>query len=308
MRRFILIFIIHACASGVLCAQSLSEFLAAARGGDAVAQYNAAQCYRYGWGTEADTVASRRFLRLATEASLAPAVDDFISRTAHYAPDLAAYLRGAQSTIPYSTSYRSYDDGCYYGEIFGGTRDGYGFYLWDDGSFYRGCWEDGVRYGVGITRFDDLLIFGNHTGDVHGFGAAIITTPNRYFAGTPGAVRYVGNFEGGIPSGMGTLYDAEGALVYYGLFTHGAASSPQTPDWRYDSYRWVREELPNGDVWEGEMLSGSREGFGIYLWSDGSWWFGFWQNGLREGSGLYIRNDGAMMVGVWESGELKVEN
>ena len=308
MRRFAIIYIICISAHLSLFGQVASDFSAAARGGDATAQYNLAQCYRYGWGVESNTTSYLHYLRLSAEGGEERAKGELAAHLAATAPDLASYLRGEASTLPYDYTYRSFDDGCYYGEMQYGTRDGYGTFLWDSGTCYTGRWESGVRYGEGITRFDTMYIFAHHTGDAQGYGAAIITHPDHHWAGAVGSVRYVGYLENGLPSGTGTLYNADGEVTYYGTFVAGIPTNEYPTRESFSSYRWACEELPNGDSWEGEMVGGIREGFGIYTWGDGSRWYGFWEGGVRNGIGLYLREDGSPLGGTWENGELRIEN
>ncbi len=288
-----------------LSAQVAGDFLAAARSGDPTAQYNLAQCYRYGWGVEINPTSYLHHLRLSAEGGEERAKIELADHLTDIAPDIAAHLRDEANTPPYDYIYRSFDEGCYYGELYRGIRDGYGTFVWDSGTSYTGRWESGGRYGVGITRFDTMLIFSNHRGSAHGYGAAIITHPDHHWAGAKGSVRYVGYLEGGLPSGTGTLYDREGRVTYYGTFVAGVPTGNYPTRESFSSYRWECEVLPNGDNWEGEMVGGTREGFGIYTWEDGSRWYGFWEGGLRNGIGLYIRSDGALLSGTWEDGELK---
>lgn len=308
MRRFILIYIMCVCVRLTCSAQVLGDFMTDARRGDAVAQYNASLCYRYGWGTKPNSEASLHMLRLSAEGGEPQAIEALAAHLATLAPDIAAYWRGESNPAPYTYTYRSYDEGCYYGEFRLGTRDGYGTFVWDNGACYTGRWEDGERYGMGITRFDDLTLYGHHAGNLHGYGAAILTSTDHHLAGASGAVCYVGNFVGGVPSGTGTLYDASGRVVYYGNFSDGKPTGTYPTTESYSRYRWHRELLPNGDSWEGESVDGVREGFGLYRWSDGSMWCGFWHDGNREGEGIYVRNDGTPMTGTWENGELIVES
>lgn len=308
MRRFTLIYIICAMVHLALPAQVASDFAASARGGNAVAQYNLAQCYRYGWGVEANTTSWLHYLRLSAEGGEAKAKADLADHLLGIAPEVAAYWRGEEGEQSLNYSYRSFDEGCYYGELSYGTRDGYGTFVWDSGTCYTGCWDSGVRYGVGITRFDTMLLFANHTGGAHGYGAALITHPDHHWAGAEGSVRYVGYLENGTPNGTGTLYDSEGAVTYYGNFSSGVPTGIYPTTESFSSYRWAQEVMPNGDTWEGEMMGGVREGFGIYTWEDGSRWYGFWENGIRHGIGLYVRTDGALLGGNWEMGELRIEN
>ena len=309
MRRFIHMFIICACVATGASAQTLSDFLSAAQGGDPTAQFNAAQCYRYGWGTAPNPTEYHHLVRLSAEGGEPRAQRVLAEHYSSFAPNLASYwASGATSSLP-DYHYRSYDDGCYHGELLGGARDGYGFYLWDNGDYYIGEWENGERYGMGFTRFDRMALYGSLSkGQMEGYGALLITTEGCWLSGAEGSTRYVGYFEEGLPNGTGTLYNSSGEVTYYGNFKNGIPTDPYPSERSYSSYHWVYEELPNGDSWEGESYDGVRHGWGIYRWADGSWWCGTWHEGLREGEGLFVRSDGAMMTGTWEREELRVES
>lgn len=306
MKRFTLIYIICACAVFTSHAQELSDFLPSAKSGEPLAQYNAAQCYFHGWGTEINRQLGMQYLRLAAEGELPQAQSALATRYEKTFPLLADYWRGTPAdSLPYRYHYRSYDNGCYYGEIRGGTRDGYGTFLWDSGTSHTGSWEEGDCYGMGYTRFADQHLYCNYTGDGSGYGALILADTTHHFSGAIGATRYVGYLVDATPNGFGTLYGNDGHLLYFGEFRNGHPTATYPSTENYSSYRWVVEHLNGGDTWEGESVGGIRNGFGIYRWADGSWWFGFWRNGLREGEGLYVRYDGAIMTGYWLAGELQ---
>lgn len=308
MKKFILIYIICRCIAGNASAQTLSDFLTAARSGNPTAQFNAAQCYRYGWGTAPNTTEWQHYMRLAAEGGLAEAQVVLAEHCHALVPEMAAYWRG-ESPSGADYHYHSFEDGCYYGELLGGARDGYGTFVWDDGTLYRGEWEDGERNGMGMTHFNDQDTYGNYIdGQMEGYGAIVIASDGCWLDGAEGSTRYVGYFQDGLPSGVGTLYDASGEVTYYGNFKAGIPTSPYPTTAPYTRYRWHHEVLPNGDSWEGESYDGVRQGWGIYRWADGSWWCGYWNDGLRDGEGLFVRSDGAMMRGTWEKGELKAEN
>ena len=289
--------------------QTLADFLSQARSGNPRAQYNAAQCYLYGWGTEADSTQWHHFLRLAAEGGERRAAEQLAT---HYervgASELSAFWRGEPSTLPYDYTYHSYDEGCYYGEVMRGTRDGYGTYVWDNGTRHTGRWEDGESYGMGYTIFTGAVVYCYSAAGANGLGAIILTDPSAHFAGVEGSSRYVGYLENGLPNGQGVLYSLEGEVLYAGPFAEGRPMGTTTPAHGYGGYRWTTEQLSSGDTWEGESYGGVRSGFGIYRWADGSWWCGFWSEGLREGAGLYVRADGAIMTGRWDHGELTDEN
>lgn len=278
--------------------------MSAAEGGDAVAQYNSSKCYLFGWGTDKNAQKANHFLRLAAENKLPQATGELAKTYEKSAPLVADYwLNGA--TESRGNHYKSFENGCYYGETLSHMRDGYGTYVWDSGTIYSGEWQEDVRYGFGISFFPRMIHLGNYNEAPNGYGAAIVTDTLNHFAGAANSRVYVGNFTNGLPQGIGTLYDHGGTLVYHGNFNNGVPTNNYPTTDNYSTYRWVVEQLDGGDNYEGETVQGVREGFGIYRWADGSIWFGYWLDGKREGEGLYINSNGAMMAGVWHEGKLQ---
>lgn len=290
-------------------AQQLADHLAAAKKGDAVAQYNAALCYLNGWGTEPNTTKARHFLRLSAEQSVPHAIERMATICPNEASALLHYWQhGLTDQQQGKIVYESYREGCYIGEHYAAMRDGVGIYLWDSGILYVGQWEFGERYGMGVTYFDGLAHYGSYNDTAEGFGAAIITNPHSHLYDCPDGVVYVGGWRDGEPEGRGTIYDASGTLIYYGKFHNGHPTDTYPSEESYTNYRWDTEQLANGDSYEGELLQGSREGFGIYRWADGSMWFGLWHKNLRHGDGILIMptQDGLDIVGgTWESGQMQ---
>ena len=59
---------------------------------------------------------------------------------------------------------------------------------------------------------------------------------------------------------------------------------------------------PNGDVFEGEWVSGWRaDGFGVMRWSDGGQYEGEWKRDRRHGSGKMRYPNGDVFEGTWHS-------
>ena len=287
-------------------AQQLSDFLPAAKQGNPLAQYNAAICYKYGLGCEPNHSRHLHFMRLAAENGETAAKEQLANTHTTTRPQLSLYWRGlatAENTLRFTT-YESYDNGCYYGQRYGGLRDGYGIYLWDSGTHYVGAWENDERYGMGYTVYSDQIHYGHYINHATEFGATLtIDTLHTHIAHCPDGVRHVGNYSGGVPEGIGTIYNSSGEVLYYGPFAAGRPTGTYPSQEHYSSYRWVQEKLPTGDTYEGETVNGLREGFGIYRWAAGSVWFGQWQGGVRSGEGLYIDAEGKMIAGVWVGDE-----
>lgn len=61
---------------------------------------------------------------------------------------------------------------------------------------------------------------------------------------------------------------------------------------------------PNaGDVYEGDICYGSREGYGVYTWAEGTRYEGEWQDDGINGNGTMYYSDGERYEGEWENGE-----
>lgn len=58
-----------------------------------------------------------------------------------------------------------------------------------------------------------------------------------------------------------------------------------------------RLELPNGDVYEGEIRDGQRTGYGVYSWRDGQRYEGGFDAGRRTGLGTFTLRDGTVFRG-----------
>lgn len=303
MRRTLLYILVSLLCCFSAHAQQLSDFLSEAKRGNSLAQYNASVCYKHGLGTEPNPTRSRHFLRLAAENGEQIARKQLADLFATSLPQLASYWEkslSADSPTSGFTSYESFDNGCYYGQLHGGLRDGYGTYVWDSGTHYVGSWEDDERYGMGRTSTATQTHYGHYLNNATGYGATIITdTTHTHIAQCPDGICYAGSYASGLPDGIGTIYNSAGEVVYYGSFEAGRPTDHYPSTESYSAYRWVREVLPSGDTYEGETVNGLREGFGIYRWAAGSVWFGQWQGGVRSGEGLYIDTDGRMIEGVW---------
>lgn len=265
-------------------------------------------CHANGTGVTADRTAALRYYRLGAEAGDASAARFMNTYYRLSAPQLAAYwgsaAQGGAEPVDYY-DYEGYSNGCYYGELRRGHREGCGVYAWDSGSIYRGEWIEDLRSGIGTTVFAHSVHYGAYSSEADGYGALVVTDPGSRIAGCNGGKVYVGYFRNGKPEGTGTVYDADGKVLYYGDFASGSPTGEYPSSERYSAYAWVTDTYPSGDGYEGETYNSLRDGFGIYRWADGAMWFGSWSGGNRNGTGLYISADGRMVAGTWIGNELQ---
>ena len=57
----------------------------------------------------------------------------------------------------------------------------------------------------------------------------------------------------------------------------------------------------NGDQYDGEWKNNKKEGHGLYTWASGSKYDGEFKNSLREGKGVYTYNNGDEYDGEWKN-------
>lgn len=54
-------------------------------------------------------------------------------------------------------------------------------------------------------------------------------------------------------------------------------------------------------IYKGEILSGKRNGKGVYKWNNGEIYDGEWKNGVKEGYGVWKGIFGDSYIGEWKN-------
>jgi hypothetical protein len=62
--------------------------------------------------------------------------------------------------------------------------------------------------------------------------------------------------------------------------------------------------FPDGTLYAGDFLRGSREGVGILRWGNGHSYYGQWLGDVAHGPGVYRFSNGDACAGVWDNGHL----
>ena len=85
---------------------------------------------------------------------------------------------------------------------------------------FKGQFLKGKCNGMGILQMkDNSLYVGDFMdGEITGYGMKIATSGKQVLSNCPGAMIYIGNWNKGQKSGIGTCYDNEGKIVYHGNF------------------------------------------------------------------------------------------
>ena len=158
----------------------------------------------------------------------------------------------------------------------------------------------------------------------------------------PSGAKYVGQFQAGKISGIGTCYYTDGSK-YQGEWEDGFPEGKgikTLPDGRLISGNWKRGELvqekeeiakgnnngqtgcvsgdcrngkgiyiyPSGAVYIGEFKNGEIHGVGVCHYSDGSKYQGQWVYRYPEGRGTRTYADGTKRTGLWKMGQPVDEN
>lgn len=181
-----------------------------------------------------------------------------------------------RKTVDYVTQNLS--NGAYKGQTsYNGSRNGFGVYWWQDGTYYWGGWKDDDENGY-----------------------AIYICPEGYIVNNcPNCVYYVGNWRNDSKSGNGTCYDKYGNLIYYGDFSNDRPKGAYPNTGSYSSYKFECIEYTDGSKYVGETKDGKRHGYGIYIWKNGDVWYGPWEDGMRKGYGIKMYYNGSIKYGRW---------
>jgi hypothetical protein len=178
----------------------------------------------------------------------------------------------------------------YEGQFSKGTYEGKGIYRNVNGRVLDGDWIDGkFSFGTatdpdGSTREVDMrMIAAKRSGK----GRTINSDGDQYegdfkdgtFHGighlkTSRNNEYTGEFANGSMT-RGRLRLADGS-VYEGTMVNG----------KYDGYG-IRRGADN-DFYEGEYKAGVRHGFGMHRWPSGATYEGYYEDGLESGKGRYV--------------------
>jgi len=197
------------------------------------------------------------------------------------------------------------DGSKYVGEWKDDKCDGKGTYTSLDGEKYVGEFKENMRNGKGTCTYQDGSKYVGEWkgGKYDGQGTYIFPSGEKYVGefkdnmrngkGTikyPNSEKYVGEFKDDMKNGKGTVTYPDGSK-YIGEYKDG----------KYDGKGTYT--FPNGRKYVGEFKDYNRNGQGTQTFQDGSKYVGEWMDDLPNGQGTYTFPDGETIVGFFRDGE-----
>lgn len=182
-------------------------------------------------------------------------------------------------------NYNTNSTGC----VSGDCNNGYGVYAWDSGEKYEGYWQNGKRNGQGTNYFASKAKYvGTFKDDQKsGFGTYTYKPDYSYISYTGyfdndkmngqgtliyrNGQKYIGSFKNDLYEGEGTLYLADGTVKSAGI-------------WKNDLY------VGNSGNGYGCTSGNCANGYGTYIYENGSKYVGEWKNNSYSQGTMYLSN------------------
>ena len=170
---------------------------------------------------------------------------------------------------------------------------------------FKGQFLKGKCNGMGVLQMkDNSLYVGDFmNGEITGYGIKIATNGKQVLSNCPGAMIYIGNWNKGEKSGIGTCYDNEGKVVYHGNFLADKPTATYPAQASQADKLFSIIELSDGGAFIGETKQGIPNGLGLVLMKNGNLCQSDYKNGERCGIGLYLTSDGNWETLSFENGK-----
>ncbi len=170
---------------------------------------------------------------------------------------------------------------------------------------FKGQFLKGKCNGMGVLQMkDNSLYVGDFmNGEITGYGIKIATSGKQVLSNCPGAMIYIGNWNKGQKSGIGTCYDNEGKVVYHGNFLADKPTATYPAQASQTDQLFSIIELSDGGTFIGETKQGIPNGLGLVMMANGDLCQSEFKNGDRCGIGLYLMSDGNWETLSFENGK-----
>ena len=182
--------------------------------------------------------------------------------------------------------------------------EGYGIQIRDNGTF-KGEFEEGRTCGYGISTMKNGVEYNGEWIDEMLFGVGYEIWRDKS--------KYEGEYNNGAKNGIGTYYTSNGKISYqgewnnnnmegFGIYTYPDGKE-YIGEWKGNKMEGYGEFYMNeGRIYFGFFKNDKREGFGIHYFPENTFYVGFWKAGKQHGMGKYISND-TIKYGFWNLGK-----
>lgn len=141
--------------------------------------------------------------------------------------------------------------------------------------------------------------------DMTGYGM-MVAYADRTIENCPGCTFFVGNWNDGVKTGIGTCYDVKGNIIYRGQFADNKPVQAYPSVDVDTSKQFSLLELSNGSTFIGETKDKEANGYGLIVFKDGDIWLTSFKNGLGNGIGLYMYASGEWATCNSKNGEYTI--
>ena len=185
------------------------------------------------------------------------------------------------------------------------NKELFGTYYYNDGSIYKGFFENDKINGRGRLILINSYIYEGDFEDglFNGFGK-LYTLNNS---------RYEGNWKNDLQDGYGIEHYSDGSC-YSGMFKKGIKQGKgrflfpngDLYEGDFDNEEmtgWGLYKRKDGRIYSGQVKNHLIEGIGIFIWKDNKRYIGEYHNELKHGFGIFYTNDGRNYAGFWKEGK-----
>lgn len=200
-----------------------------------------------------------------------------VTQKSHTYPNGDVYNGGWKEGKPFGKGKMLYSNGdVYEGEFLNSQYNGRGRLTKPNGDYVQGCWIVGEKNG----EFDELW----NNGQEHYIGTYDNGKRNgKGMLKLVGEKVYHGEFRDDYFHGQGKLLFFKEQIKYKGEFRKGEMSGRGVMVWLQEG----------GTVYDGEMVRGIRDGFGVYTDSKNNKYVGYWKDDKKHGDGMFVTEQGA---------------
>ena len=201
-----------------------------------------------------------------------------------------------------------YRDDCYYLGFIdknNNNKELFGTYYYNDGSIYKGFFENDKIKGRGRLILVNRYIY---EGD---FEEGLFNGYGKLY--TINGIKYEGNWKNDMQDGFGVEKYLDGSY-YSGTFKKGIKQGKgklvfkngdiYEGDFENDEMTgWGVFKRKDGKIYIGMVKNHLIEGLGIFIWKDNKRYIGEYHNELKHGFGIFYTNDGRFYSGFWKEGK-----